>query len=95
MATYDPQRSRSRPRAADPEAPAPVDALLGPAEDAVPVEDGATEERAAREPLVIDLDAPAPAGAASRRGAAARAAVVAVVAALLAALAWLWYRRRA
>lgn len=30
MAQYDPQRSRSRQRAADDEGPAPVDALLGP-----------------------------------------------------------------
>ncbi len=32
MAQYDPQRSRSRQRAADEEGPAPVDALLGSVE---------------------------------------------------------------
>jgi cobalamin biosynthesis Mg chelatase CobN len=35
MAQYDPQRSRSRPRKADDEGPAPVDALLGDAPDLV------------------------------------------------------------
>jgi cobalamin biosynthesis Mg chelatase CobN len=36
MAQYDPQRSHSRPRKADDEGPAPVDALLGPDPQADP-----------------------------------------------------------
>lgn len=134
MATYDPQRSRSRHRVDDADGPAPVDALLGsvtpPAPEAekpvadteAPTSTDATDvpdaaetsepvadtvapaaattppvppERAAtrsREPLVVDLDAPAPAGNGRPRGAAARAALVAVLVAMVAALA-LWWRR--
>jgi len=93
MPTYDPQRSRPRRRVADDEGPAPVDALLGEA----PVPDTVSEPvgapPASREPLVIDLDRPAPTPATGGRRRLVLA-LVALVALVLEVLAWRWWRRR-
>src|SRR5215204_7005568 len=112
MPSYDPQRSRSRRRAADDEGPAPVDALLGPSPDrqvdepsapaaaevdvvptgapTVPTDEAPT---ARREPLVIDLDQPAPVNVPRHRGRVVLYAL-AVLSVVLQVLAWRWWRRR-
>jgi hypothetical protein len=54
MPSYDPQRSRSRPRAADDDAPAPVDEILGT--DAP----GDTPERPVAEPTAPEPSSPEP-----------------------------------
>jgi hypothetical protein len=108
MPSYDPQRSRSRHRAADDEGPAPVDALLGPlpdveaaepaapaepAEPAAPPEPAATDEPVRREPLIIDLDQPQPVTVPRHRGRLVLAAM-ALVSLVVQVLVFLWWRRR-
>ena len=52
MAQYDPQRSHSRPRKADDDGPAPVDALLGPAADPDPADESALTTAPPPQPAV-------------------------------------------
>jgi hypothetical protein len=57
MAQYDPQRSHSRPRKADDEGPAPVDALLGDAPDRVtspPVTKKAPAQKSVKKPASVN-----------------------------------------
>jgi hypothetical protein len=86
MPSYDPQRSHSRRRVADDEGPAPVDALLGPLPDQDP-------EPVRREPLIIDLDQPAPVNVPRHRGRAVLF-VLAGLSLVVQALLFLWWRRR-
>jgi hypothetical protein len=84
MPQYDPQRSRSRQRKADDEGPAPVDALLGPAVDAI-------DEHA--RPLTDDIVAPpSPANLGGRTVAPGVAAIMAIMG--LAVVTWVVLRRR-
>jgi hypothetical protein len=91
MPSYDPQRSRSRRRAADDEGPAPVDALLGPVPDAVP--EPPADEPVRREPLIIDLDQPAPVNVPRHRGKLVLL-LLAAVSVVVQAVLFLWWRRR-
>jgi hypothetical protein len=88
MGTYDPQRSRSRPKAADAEGPAPVDALLG----RVTVGD---ELEPAVIPRVVDFETPEP-EAAELRGDRARVLIAGGIAgfAIAVVLFFRWRRRR-
>jgi len=110
MAQYDPQRSRSRHRNGEDEGPAPVDALLGPAEPPAEPPAPATTEP----PGLIDLTDSAPpatraaptangstpaadvSGSAGGPPAPGPVRPLLVALALVAALAlvWAWLRRR-
>jgi hypothetical protein len=94
MPSYDPQRSHTRRRVTDDEGPAPVDALLGPVPDAEPEPDRAPEPSPApSEPLIIDLDQPAPVNVPRHRGRLVLF-VLAAVSLVVQALLFLWWRRR-
>ena len=103
MAQYDPQRSRSRHRSGEDEGPAPVDALLGPAEPELPpvippvvdLTDGAAaaaQMDPAFRPTPREREPIEPAGARSMAGAVA--AFVAVLVAVLLLVAAVARRRR-
>jgi hypothetical protein len=96
MAQYDPQRSRSRHRSGDDEGPAPVDALLGPAETPPLIDltdhpdEAAPDVAPATSPGLIDWELPPEPRTAGSLSPALLAAIV--VAAVL--LVWGLGRRR-